>query len=123
MGAGGREAMQVFGRSFDQTMFNSVCISGLVVAVAMSIAVGSSAESTPEYLEARLAGLPARAPPSFTPTADLPPLLTFNNGSEVSTAAQWWDQPGGRRAEVQQLLYEHILGEPPPRAAWPRLHR
>lgn len=46
----------------------------------------------------------------FTPTADLPPLLVFENGSAVDSPAAWI---GGRRSELKRLLEEHILGAAP----------
>jgi hypothetical protein len=45
----------------------------------------------------------------FSPTADLPDLLTFKNGSKVTTAEQW----PTRRAELSQLVQAHILGTLP----------
>jgi hypothetical protein len=58
-------------------------------------------------LSALLLALPTGR--AFTPTPFLPPLLSFNNGSEVTAAAQW----PARRAEVSSLLQQHILGTLP----------
>jgi hypothetical protein len=46
---------------------------------------------------------------SFVPTAELPDLLTSNDGSPVKTAAQW----SQRRDELKVLLQDHILGTLP----------
>jgi hypothetical protein len=52
--------------------------------------------------------------PSFTPSPFLPPLLVFDNGSAVESAAAWRE----RRAEVSRLAQETFLGTlpaaPPP---------
>lgn len=42
--------------------------------------------------------------------------LTFNNGTSVSTPQQWME----RREELKSLLYDYILGRPPPREQWPK---
>jgi hypothetical protein len=63
----------------------------------------------------------ARTPAAgFKPSPFLPPLLEFNNGSEVTTSAQW----SARRDEVSSLLQQHILGSLPAGggAAAPLLH-
>lgn len=43
---------------------------------------------------------------TFEPTATLPSLLQFNNGTAVTTAVQW----AARRDELKTLTQEHILG-------------
>jgi hypothetical protein len=52
---------------------------------------------------------------SFTPTPYLPPLLRFDNGSAVTSAAAWH---ASRRDEVKTLLMDTLLGTipstPPP---------
>jgi len=40
----------------------------------------------------------------------LPPLLTFNNGSQVTTQQEW---EAGRRAEIKDLLGKYLLGTAP----------
>lgn len=72
-------------------------------------------------LSARAPGVAAaQTPAAFKPSPFLPPLLEFNNGSEVTTPAQW----SARRDEVSSLLQQHILGSLPAGggAAAPLLH-
>ena len=47
---------------------------------------------------------------AFTPSAELPDLLTTINGASVKSPADWHN----RRAELKTLLQEHILGTLPP---------
>jgi hypothetical protein len=47
--------------------------------------------------------------PSFVPTAQLPDVLTFINGTRVTSASLW----AARREELKALLDEHILGTRP----------
>ena len=58
-----------------------------------------------------------RASGDFAPSAALPPLLQFANGTSVHGAAGW----AARRLELRSLLQEHILGTlptgPPPKLA------
>lgn len=58
--------------------------------------------------------LPAREdpfpPPSFKPTAALPPLLVFNNGSAVTTLEEWQQT---RREQVQRLIATVFAGTVP----------
>ncbi len=51
--------------------------------------------------------LEAAAAPDFP---YLPPLLQFENGTAVTTAAQW---EAGRRAEIKALLGKYLLGTAP----------
>ena len=51
------------------------------------------------------------SPPWFTPSASLPEVMRFNNGSAVTTLRQW----RARRLELRELLEEWIVGAPP---AW-----
>ena len=63
-------------------------------------------------LAAAAVGLPAFDPPLptwFTPTAALPDLLVFNNGSAVTSAAAWEE----RKSEVKELFFEWVGGAPP----------
>eukprot|EP01079_Euglenida_sp_SAG-EU17-18_P008310 gene8310-1481_t len=46
---------------------------------------------------------------AFTPSADLPPLLQFENGTVVSNLGMWAD----RRVELRLLLEDHLLGHAP----------
>ena len=52
------------------------------------------------------------APPDHMTTATpfLPPLLTMENGTSVSSAAAWW---AARRPEVSSLLQRHLVGTLP----------
>ena len=43
---------------------------------------------------------------SFQPSIELPPLLQFINGTQITKASQWPD----RRIELKQLLDQYILG-------------
>ena len=45
-----------------------------------------------------------------TATPFLPPLLTMENGTSVSSAAAWW---AARRPEVSRLLQQHLVGTLP----------
>ena len=45
-----------------------------------------------------------------TATPFLPPLLTLENGTSVSSAAAWW---AARRPEVSSLLQQHLVGTLP----------
>jgi len=45
-----------------------------------------------------------------TATPFLPPLLTMENGTSVSSAAAWW---AARRPEVSSLLQQHLVGTLP----------
>ena len=53
-------------------------------------------------------GAGATTPP-FVPTAQLPDVLTFINGTRVTSASLW----AARREELKALLDEHILGTRP----------
>jgi pimeloyl-ACP methyl ester carboxylesterase len=50
------------------------------------------------------------SPSAFAPQAELPPLLTFANGTRVTTPEAWL----ARRAELKAALQEHISGTLPP---------
>ena len=64
---------------------------------------------------ATLSAFPATTPAQqqqqqrFEPTAELPDLLTMNDGCPVNTTAQWRQ----RRGELKALLQQHILGTLP----------
>ena len=73
----------------------------------------SQSRNNPFAVEARprrpslIIAMPADAAEAYP---FLPPLLTFSNGTSVTTAAQWRN---GRSAEVASLLQEHLLGTLP----------
>lgn len=62
------------------------------------------------FLLAALQVLVASGVAEFSPTAELPDLLTMSDGRPVETAAQWQTQ---RRPELKALLQQHILGTLP----------
>ena len=60
-------------------------------------------------LVCRCAVADAAAAPPLVPTAQLPDVLTFINGTRVTSASLW----AARREELKALLDEHILGTRP----------